>query len=160
MSNDLPPSPNQGFLADYLQFLLSTASGLASHGFHLQAAEAGLPVAEWRVLACLWDRDGNTITEIARLAQMEQSRLTKVVDRMDARGLIRRERSAEDRRLVHVWLTDTGRALADTMVARAKQHEAGFIAASLTEAEGKRLKALLTKVIKRASAETAHAVRR
>lgn len=156
----MPPNPQTGFLADYLQFLLATASGLASHGFHLQAAEAGLPVAEWRVLACLWDSDGNTITEIARLAQMEQSRLTKVVDRMDARGLIRRVRSAEDRRLVHVWLTATGRDLAEAMVERAKRHEAEFIAASLTEAEGKRLKALLSKVIRRASAETSHAVRR
>lgn len=156
----MPPAPDNGFLANYLQFLLSTASGLASHGFHEQAAEAGLPVAEWRVLACLWDRDGNTITEIARLAQMEQSRLTKVVDRMDARGLVRRERGAGDRRLVHVWLSDAGRELADTMVARARVHEAEFIASCLTEAEGARLKALLTKVIKRASAETAHAVRR
>ncbi|MFV0492546.1 MAG: MarR family winged helix-turn-helix transcriptional regulator [Pseudorhodobacter sp.] len=156
----MPASPSPGFLRDYLQFLLATASGLASHGFHLQAAEAGLPVAEWRVLACLSDRNGNTVTEIARLAQMEQSRLTKVIDRMDARALVRRERCGTDRRRVFVWLTPEGRRIAEDMVAQARAHEQAFLAACLTEREAARLKQLLTKVIDRASAETAHAVRR
>lgn len=156
----MPASPSPGFLSDYLQFLLATASGLASHGFHLQAAEAGLPVAEWRVLACLSDRNGNTITEIARLAQMEQSRLTKVIDRMDARGLVRRERCGTDRRRVFVWLTAQGRHIAEEMVSRARSHEQAFLTACLTEREARRLKQLLIKVIDRASAENAHAVRR
>lgn len=152
------PSADKGFLADYLQFLLATASGIASHGFHIQAAEAGVPVAEWRVLACLSDKDGQTVTELARLAQMEQSRLTRVVERMDKRGLVLRERSVADRRNVFVHLTPEGRTLASTLVAQAKRHEAEFIAATLTPQEGAQLKALLTSIIERA--DPVHAVRR
>lgn len=157
MNTPAPPS-DQGFLADYLQFLLATASGIASHGFHVQAVEAGVPVAEWRVLACLSDKDGQTVTELARLAQMEQSRLTRVVERMDKRGLVLRERSVTDRRNVFVHLTPEGRALGATLVAQAKRHEAAFLAATMTPQEGAQLKALLTGIIARA--EPVHAVRR
>lgn len=150
--------PREGFLADYLQFLLATASGIASHGFHVQAVGAGVPVAEWRVLACLSDKDGQTVTELARLAQMEQSRLTRVVERMDKRGLVLRERSVADRRNVFVHLTPEGRTMGAQLVQQAKRHEAEFIAATLTPAEGEQLKDLLTSIIKRT--DPVHAVRR
>lgn len=151
-------SPREGFLADYLQFLLATASGIASHGFHLQTVEAGVPVAEWRVLACLSDKDGQTVTELARLAQMEQSRLTRVVERMDKRGLVTRQRSVADRRNVFVHLTPEGARLASDLVAQAKAHEAEFLASLLTPEEGAQLKSLLTTLIERA--DPVHAVRR
>lgn len=153
-----PARPGERFLSDYLLFLLATASGIASHGFHEQAAAAGVPVAEWRVLACLTDCDGQTVTELARLAQMEQSRLTRVVERMDKRGLVTRVRSDQDRRNVFVWLTPEGAEKGAALVGQAKLHEAEFIESCLTETEGNRLKALLAKIIDRA--ETVHAVRR
>lgn len=160
MPHPIPPEQGEPFLDDYLQFLLATASGLASHPFHLQASAAGVQVAEWRILACLTDRDGQTITELARLAQMEQSRLTRVVERMEKRGYLIRVRQDEDRRKVHVWLADLGRSVARDLVKRAKTHEAEFLAANLTAAEGDRLKALLCKLIGKASRGDVTAVRR
>lgn len=151
-------TPGQPFLDDYLQFLLATASGLASDGFHRHAVAQGVPVPEWRVLACLSDRDGQAVTELARLAQMEQSRLTRIIERMDKRGLVTRQRCEVDRRRVYVFLTDAGRALAHRLVAEARSHEGDFMANCLTPAEGRRLKQLLTRIIQRAGID--HAVRR
>lgn len=138
------PAP---FLPDYLQFLLATASGLASHPFHLQATKAGVPVAEWRVMACLWDSDGQTISVLARLAQMEQSRLTRVIERMEKRGYVFRVRQQGDRRKVRVWLEPEGRRIAGELVWKARQQEAGFLRDHLTPAEARRLKSLLSKLI-------------
>lgn len=162
MADPSPPPwrPGEPFLDDYLQFLLATASGLASHPFHLQVQAAGVAVAEWRVLACLTDRDGQTITELARLAQMEQSRLTRVVERMEKRGYVTRVRQAEDRRKVHVWLAEPGRSIGLDLVHRARQQEAVFLAANLTAAEGARLKALLRKLIGNAGQGDVAAIRR
>ncbi|RMC30815.1 MarR family winged helix-turn-helix transcriptional regulator [Paracoccus alkanivorans] len=154
------PETGEPFLADYLQFLLATASGLASHSFHVQAAAAGVSVAEWRVLACLSDCDGQSVTELARLAQMEQSRLTRVIERMDNRGHVTRKRCRDDRRKVHVWLTGQGAGIARDLVARARAHETEFIESCLSPAEGRRLKALLVKLIERAGKGKVHAIRR
>lgn len=148
------------FLDDYLQFLLATSSGLASHPFHQQVMAAGIAVAEWRVMACLSDNDGQMVTELARLAQMEQSRLTRVIERMERRGFVTRRRAGGDRRKVHVWLAPEGAAIAAGLIARARAQEAAFLAEHLTPSEGQRLKALLSKLIRSASRDITAAIRR
>lgn len=161
--NDESPSVSREatcFLDDYLQFLLATASGLASYPFHLIAAKSGVSVAEWRVMACLWDTDGQTITELARLAQMEQSRLTRVIERMEKRGYVRRERKQDDRRKVYIWLASHGLLVVRDLVAQAKAQEAEFLKAHLTPGEGRRLKALLGKLIDSAGKDHVAAIRR
>ncbi|MRX48993.1 MarR family transcriptional regulator [Paracoccus sp. S-4012] len=139
------PAAGQEFLPDYLLFLLATASAAASEGFHARARQAGLRVPEWRVLGSLHDQDGQMITRLAQLSLMEQSRLTRVVERMVDRGLVIRQGDAGDRRRVRVWMTDEGRALARRVVAEARSHEAGLIAL-LGEAEGRQLKDLLKRL--------------
>lgn len=156
-ANTAEPS---AFLADYLQFLLATASGLASHPFHVQAAKAGVPVAEWRVMACLWDSDGQTITELARLAQMEQSRLTRVIERMEKRGHVSRVRQDGDRRKVYVWLEPEGRRIAGDLVGQARLQEAAFLQDHLSPTEARRLKSLLTKLIDSAGKDQPVTIRR
>lgn len=133
------------FLPDYLLFLLATASAAASEGFHAIARARGLRVPEWRVLACLGDEDGQMVTRLAQLSLMEQSRLTRVIERMVERGLVRREGCAGDRRRVHVWLTDEGRALAEDLVAEARRHEAALMA-RMGSTDAAQLKALLRRL--------------
>ena len=137
-------SPAQ-FLPDYLLFLLATASASASAEFHAIAAGAGLRVPEWRVLACLWDEDGQMATHLARLSLIEQSRLTRVIEKMVDRGLVTRQGDEADRRRVRVWLTDEGRGVAAGMVAQARTHEAKLLDV-LGEEDGRKLKSLLKRI--------------
>jgi DNA-binding MarR family transcriptional regulator len=118
----------QGFVPNYLLYLLAAASDKASGDFHLQVRARGLRVSEWRVLACLSDRDGLMVTQLAQLALMEQSRLTKIIDQMAASDLVTRGNDERDRRRVRVFLTARGRKLAEELVAAAKAHEARIIA--------------------------------
>ncbi len=115
------------FVSDYLLYLLAAASDAASNQFHDTIRKAGLRVPEWRVLACLYDHDGAMITELARLALVEQSRLTRIILQMENRGLVYRKGNPQDKRRVHVYLSNTGRDLANDLVAQAQIHEATLL---------------------------------
>ncbi|PHR20031.1 MAG: MarR family transcriptional regulator [Hoeflea sp.] len=122
MSNSAD-SPNPPFVPNYLLYLLAAASEAASEHFHAHVRTRGLRVPEWRVMACLIDTDGSMVTELARYAMIEQSRLTKIIIQMDTRGLVTRRSDPKDGRRVRVFLTPQGRALADELVADAKIDE-------------------------------------
>lgn len=140
-----PDGREDRFLDDYLLFLLASVSAAASEEFHAIVRAHGLKVPEWRVLACLHDRDGQMVTHLAALALMEQSRLTRVLERMEERGLITRRGDASDRRRVRVHLTAKGAALAQDMVAQARAHEARTLAL-LPAARARQLKATLRRM--------------
>jgi DNA-binding MarR family transcriptional regulator len=136
-----------GFVRDYLLYLLAAASEAASGEFHAHVRAEGLRVPEWRVLACLNDRDGAMITHLAQLALVEQSRLTKIIDQMAARGLVERRGDKDDRRRVRVWITKQGLDLAKGLVAEARAHEAELLA-GLKGRDGARIKPALRSLIK------------
>src|SRR5579862_805849 len=73
-------------------------------------AQRGITLAWYDVLIHLEDApDGLGMTEIANRILFSKSGLTRVIDRMEAAGLVRRERPPEDRRVVRVVLTQQGR---------------------------------------------------
>ena len=50
----------------------------------------------------------STVSELAERMQLERHTVTELVDRAERAGLVARERSSEDRRVVHLRLTDEG----------------------------------------------------
>ena len=131
-----------GFVSDYLLYLLAAASDGASAQFHAQVRKAGLRVPEWRVLACLHDRDGEMITQLARFALVEQSRLTRIIIQMEERGLVLRQSDPKDGRRVRVFMTPQGRTLPQQQVTQAKAQEASLLA-RLSAEDAARLKPIL-----------------
>jgi len=71
----------------------------------------GLTPFHWVVLCCLWDEDGLPTSSIGEKLQQVGGTLTGVLDRMEERGLIRRERDIDDRRIWRIWLTEEGKRL-------------------------------------------------
>lgn len=63
------------------------------------------------VLCCLWEEDGLSTSGIADKLKQLGATLTGVVDRMEGRSLVYRERDPRDRRIVRIWLTDEGKQL-------------------------------------------------
>ncbi len=145
--NDLKKTePDQPFVTSYLLYLLAAVSDRASAEFHDHARAAGLRVPEWRVLACLADEDGAMVTRLARLSLMEQSRLTRIIDQMAVRGLVRRQSDPEDRRRVRVFLSDEGRDLALRLIVDARAHEARILD-DLGGADAQRIKPMLETLL-------------
>jgi MarR family transcriptional regulator, organic hydroperoxide resistance regulator len=70
-----------------------------------------IPYGAWGFLRQLWHRDGQTQLELATAVDLSGATAVAAFDRMEAMDLIRRERSSEDRRNVHIHLTRKGKAL-------------------------------------------------
>lgn len=76
---------------------------------HARLREQRLSFQHWRVLALLADAGPSTIAELAEYAVIPHSTLSRVLDRMQEQGLVRRTGSREDRRVARIVLTPAGR---------------------------------------------------
>jgi DNA-binding MarR family transcriptional regulator len=111
------------FVDDYLPALLAQASHLISGEFHRVVTAKGFTVSEWRVLASLEGAEPMSIGELARVAVMKQPTLTRVLDRMQTRGHVRRVAHEADRRVTLVAITPSGRRMVGKLIEEAKEHE-------------------------------------
>lgn len=99
-------------LAPYnLGYKLKLASQLMYRDFLERLEPYGLTPFHYLVLCCLWEEDGLSTTGIADKLKQLGATLTGVVDRMEDRNLVYRERDFKDRRIVRVWLTKEGKQL-------------------------------------------------
>lgn len=73
-----------------------------------------LTALQWGPLLLI-SKGYDTVAACAREACTDASSMTRMLDRLEVKGLVRRSRNAEDRRVVNVELTETGRALADVI---------------------------------------------
>lgn len=78
---------------------------------HFRDSGRDLSTATWEVLASLWQRDGQTQSEIARSTGRDKAGLTRLIDRMSKNTWVERQPDPEDRRVVRVYLTARGRRL-------------------------------------------------
>jgi len=116
--------PAEGpFVDDYLPALLAQASHLISGEFHRIVASKGFTVSEWRVLASLADTEPMSISELARLCVMKQPTLTRVLDRMESRGHVRRIAHETDRRVTLITITASGSRQVVGLIELAREHE-------------------------------------
>jgi DNA-binding MarR family transcriptional regulator len=68
----------------------------------------GLTHAQWVPLYKLHMGQGATAAELATSCTTDAGAMTRTLDRLEAKGLVRRARSAEDRRVVNLELTSEG----------------------------------------------------
>ena len=73
---------------------------------------SGLTHAQWVPLLKLSMGSASTVAELARECMLDAGGMTRLLDRLEAKGLVRRVRSSEDRRVVNLELSDEGRAAA------------------------------------------------
>jgi 3-hydroxy-9,10-secoandrosta-1,3,5(10)-triene-9,17-dione monooxygenase reductase component len=116
------------FAQSYLSYLLTRAGYIVASGFHKKLKTWKLTIPEYRVLACLTGAEGLSVGDLAAMAIMEQSRMTKILDRMQRQGLVERRSDARDKRRVLIHLTEPGRKRAVPVLRAAKAHEADMLA--------------------------------
>lgn len=127
----------------------------ASNSVHAQAmrtlAGVDLTPSQFGVLEALDHLGPMTLTELARKILRTSGNLTMVAGNLARRGLVRRERSPQDRRAVRVSLTRKGEALVRAIF---PGHAAGIarLMAHLTAGEQEQLAALCRKLGRAAAA--------
>ncbi|MEJ1932512.1 MarR family transcriptional regulator [Nostoc sp. NIES-2111] len=112
--SDHPPASEswQQYLAPYsMGYRIKILSQLLTRKFTEKLEPFGLTPFHWLVLCCLWQEDGLPTSSIGDKLQQVGGTLTGVLDRMEERGLVRRERDVHDRRIWRIWLTDAGKEL-------------------------------------------------
>lgn len=67
--------------------------------------------AQGRILYILWQGDGVPISKLSKETGLAMNTLTGMLDRMEAAGLVRRDRGDHDRRKILIYLTDEAKAL-------------------------------------------------
>lgn len=77
-----------------------------------QCAEE-LSLAHYRLLICLLDADGLPAGRLAAAADLTPATTTQMLDLLEKRGFVHRERHATDRRIVVAGLTPEGRRLTE-----------------------------------------------
>lgn len=77
-----------------------------------EMAPLDLTAMQWRPLALIAKNHADNPVELARHAGMDTGAMTRALDRLEAKGLVRRLRCDHDRRMVRLELTDEGRAQA------------------------------------------------
>ncbi|MEU4832889.1 MarR family transcriptional regulator [Streptosporangium sp. NPDC023615] len=106
--------------------------------------ELGLTYPQYLVMMTLWERGPVTVKELGLALRLDSGTLSPLLKRLEAAGLVRRERSAADERSVLVGLTPEGEAMEE----RACDVPAHiFRAAGLEPAEVLELQRTLRRVV-------------
>jgi len=105
-----------------------------------------------RILFALWQGDGITMTALAERTALEKSTLTRMLDRMEADGMVRRAAGPEDRRSVQVTLEPRARAMLGAFAEVSTEMRRVFYR-GFTAEEIRAFEAMLERVYRNVTAE-------
>ncbi len=81
-------------------------------------ADQDLSFSHWVTLVCVRDGIAATCADISRHMNYDSGATTRLVDHLESRGFLTRNRSKTDRRVVHLALTPEGEAVAGALSPR------------------------------------------
>ena len=93
-------------LARNYGFLLHDVARLLRQAYDRRVRGLGLTRSQWWVLNQLFRNPGVNQSELADILEIRKPTLGRLLDRMEAKGWVRREHDASDRRAWRVHLTD------------------------------------------------------
>ncbi len=139
-------------LENYLPYLVNRVGQRFVAEFTPALAAVGLDVQMWRVLSVLHGTGAQSAGDLSALTSINLSTLSRLVGRMAARGLIRRDRGDADARSVVIALTDDGRRHTEALIPKAAALETAATG-NLSAQELDALKALLDRLYSEMAAE-------
>jgi DNA-binding MarR family transcriptional regulator len=110
-TDPVPPPEDNVHRAICRQIKTVMSSLLRRVDQHMQPLE--LTGMQWEPVMMLWLKRADTVAGLARVSQMGFASMSRMLDRLEEKDLLRRERSATDRRVVHLHLTSKGKKVAN-----------------------------------------------
>jgi MarR family transcriptional regulator, organic hydroperoxide resistance regulator len=107
---DEPPADPLA-LEQQVCFALSIAARSVVGVYRPLLEPMGLTHPQYLVMLALWQHAPLSVKDLGRLLQLDSGTLSPLLKRLEASGLVRRQRDAGDERLVTVTLTEEGRRL-------------------------------------------------
>ena len=133
-------------LTDHTGYWLRMVSNAVSQDFARKVDAEGVTVAEWCFLRALFDADGIAPTLLADRMGMTRGAISKLADRMVAKGMVARMESGG--RGQTLALTATGRAKVPILAAMADANDAAYFDA-LPDADRAALDRILRNLAER-----------
>ena len=134
-------------------YLMRRVLALVAQEVERQLETSDLTNAQWVPLFKLFIGQASTVAELARCCHLDAGAMTRLLDRLEAKGLCRRVRSVADRRVVNIELTAAGRAAAaDIPVVLSRVQNAHLAGFSVDEFET--LKGFLRRILGNAQIPT------
>lgn len=109
-----PPAISAGYL-------VRSAHRAFQRALENRIAPRGVTRGQWYFLRVLWEEDGLTQRELSARTGMTEPTTVVALNSMEKADLIRRVRSNEDRRKMHVHLTDKGKRIRGALLPLAKE---------------------------------------
>ncbi|BDU70007.1 MarR family transcriptional regulator [Geothrix oryzae] len=91
--------------------LIADVSGRLLAAFDEELADLGISGAQWVILMRIAKGCASTAAELCRFSRYDPGSMTRMIDRLEEKGLIRRVKSSLDRRISHLELTEAGQNL-------------------------------------------------
>lgn len=113
-------------LTDHTGYWMRMVSNGVSQEFARKVSKAGVTVAEWSFLRALLEEGSAPPTRLADRMGMTRGAISKLADRLLAKGLISRTDSETDRRAHSLTLTAEGLAKVPVLAALADKNDAEF----------------------------------
>ncbi|MER5872764.1 MarR family transcriptional regulator [Streptomyces sp. NPDC002044] len=112
------PLADQDFLRldGQICFALNAATRAFGGLYRVVLKDLGLTYPQYLVMLVLWEHGELPVKQIGRHLRLDSGTLSPLLKRLEAAGLVARERSTEDERSVHARLTAEGAALRDRAV--------------------------------------------
>ena len=107
-------------MSSNLGFLLHEVTRLLRRRFDRLVFDTGLTRSQWQVVARLAKDEGVSQAALAEILEVEPITLTRMIDRLAAKGLIERRPNPRDRRSWALHLTTAARPLLATLEAQAE----------------------------------------
>lgn len=132
-------------LQEDLAFLIAQVGSHSQSSFGRQVDPFGLRLAHVGVLKAIFREDGPTQRELGDALGMFPSNLVRLIDELEEKGLVRRGKSADDRRSYTLQLTKKGQGVVLELITLTRAHQ-DRICTSLAPAERQELTRLLQKI--------------
>lgn len=92
-------------------FRLYSVSRLITQSYQPWLSKLGITYTQYIVMMVLWEQDHQPVNDIAKRLLLETNTVTPLIQRMEAEGLVRREKDKADARKTIVSLTPKGQEL-------------------------------------------------
>ena len=111
-----------------------------------ELAPLGITAAQFVILVMLADADADSASNLCRSASYDQGAMTRMIDRLERKGLVRRVRSPNDRRRVNLELTAEGRAVYPKLIESAANVQNRFLR-GFSKTDAQQLDGLLRRML-------------
>ncbi|TQV81287.1 MarR family transcriptional regulator [Exilibacterium tricleocarpae] len=134
-------------------YWISRLASLMQEHFNESLQQHDVTWPQWMVLNVLYHRLATTPAQVAANIGIDRSAITRLVDRLEKKGLVQRQHDGLDRRSIRLLLTERGSRLIHTLNDSANAHQRRFLE-HLPSTEYRGLKGNIQKMLRAGGLDT------